>query len=95
MKVGDFNGDGKADIAVLPVAWGAWATFTIHYGTGNGFQAAVLARLSDQTYMSFWVGGNYDQANIDLGRVMLGSVSAGVLRKARCPVLVVPRGAAQ
>jgi nucleotide-binding universal stress UspA family protein len=29
-----------------------------------------------------------------LGRVVLGSVSAGVLRKARCPVLVVPRGAA-
>ena len=28
-----------------------------------------------------------------LGRVVLGSVSAGVLRKARCPVLVVPRGA--
>jgi nucleotide-binding universal stress UspA family protein len=28
-----------------------------------------------------------------LGRVMLGSVSAGVMRKARCPVLIVPRGA--
>jgi nucleotide-binding universal stress UspA family protein len=25
--------------------------------------------------------------------VILGSVSSGVLRKARCPVLVVPRGA--
>ena len=24
---------------------------------------------------------------------MLGSVSAGILRKARCPLLVVPRGA--
>jgi nucleotide-binding universal stress UspA family protein len=28
-----------------------------------------------------------------LGGVMLGSVSAGVMRKARCPVLVIPRGA--
>jgi len=28
-----------------------------------------------------------------LGRVMLGSVAAGLLRKARSPVLVIPRGA--
>jgi nucleotide-binding universal stress UspA family protein len=27
-----------------------------------------------------------------LGRVVLGSVTAGVLRKAHCPVLIVPRG---
>ena len=28
-----------------------------------------------------------------IGSVMLGDASTGVLRKAQCPVLVVPRGA--
>jgi hypothetical protein len=27
-----------------------------------------------------------------IGSVMLGSVSTGVIRKARCPILVIPRG---
>ena len=55
----------------------------------DGYADDELARLSDE--VDLLVCGSRGLG--PLGRVMLGSVSAGVLRKARCPVLVVPRGA--
>jgi nucleotide-binding universal stress UspA family protein len=55
----------------------------------DGYADDELARLSDD--VDLLVCGS--RGHSPLGAVMLGSVSAGVLRKARCPVLVIPRGA--
>ena len=55
----------------------------------DGYADDELARLSEE--VDLLVCGSRGRGPI--GQVMLGSVSAGVLRKARCPVLVVPRGA--
>ena len=55
----------------------------------DGYADDELARLSEE--VDLLVCGSRGRGPI--GRVMLGSVAAGVLRKARCPVLVVPRGA--
>jgi nucleotide-binding universal stress UspA family protein len=55
----------------------------------DGYADDELARLSED--VDLLVCGSRGRG--PLGRVMLGSVSAGVLRKARCPVLVIPRGA--
>ena len=55
----------------------------------DGYADDELARLSRE--VDLLVCGSRGRG--PLGAVMLGSVSAGVLRKARCPVLVVPRGA--
>jgi nucleotide-binding universal stress UspA family protein len=55
----------------------------------DGYADDELARLSDE--VDLLICGSRGRGR--LGRVMLGSVSTGVLRKARCPVLVVPRGA--
>ena len=54
----------------------------------DGYADDELARLSAE--VDLLICGSRRRGR--LGRVMLGSVSAGVLRKARCPVLVVPRG---
>lgn len=54
-----------------------------------GYADDELARLSAE--VDLLVCGSRGRG--PLGRVALGSVSAGVMRKARCPVLVVPRGA--
>ena len=55
----------------------------------DGYADDELARLSEEVDLlvcgSRWGG--------PVGRVVLGSIAAGVLRKAHCPVLVVPRGA--
>ena len=56
----------------------------------DGYADDELARLSEE--VDLLVCGSRGRGPV--GRVMLGSVSAGVLRKARCPVLVIPRGAA-
>ena len=55
----------------------------------DGYADDELARLSEE--VDLLVCGSRGRGPI--GQVMLGSVAAGVLRKARCPVLVVPRGA--
>ena len=55
----------------------------------DGYADDELARLS--TEVDLLICGSRRRGT--LGRVMLGSVSAGVMRKARCPVLIVPRGA--
>jgi nucleotide-binding universal stress UspA family protein len=55
----------------------------------DGYADDELARLSDE--VDLVVCGS--RGHGPLGAVMLGSVSAGVLRKARAPVLVIPRGA--
>ena len=55
----------------------------------DGYADDELARLSAE--VDLLVCGS--RGHGPLGGVMLGSVSAGVLRKARSPVLVVPRGA--
>ena len=55
----------------------------------DGYADDELARLSDD--VDLLVCGS--RGHSPLGGVMLGSVSAGVLRKARSPVLVIPRGA--
>ena len=55
----------------------------------DGYADDELARLSRE--VDLLVCGS--RGHGPLGGVLLGSVSAGVLRKARCPVLVVPRGA--
>jgi nucleotide-binding universal stress UspA family protein len=54
----------------------------------DGYADDELARLSES--VDLLVCGSRGRGH--LGRVMLGSVSAGVLRKAHCPVLVIPRG---
>lgn len=55
----------------------------------DGYADDELARVSDE--VDLLVCGS--RGHSPLGGVMLGSVSAGVLRKARSPVLIVPRGA--
>jgi nucleotide-binding universal stress UspA family protein len=55
----------------------------------DGYADDELARLSDE--VDLVVCGSHSRGA--LGRVMLGSVSTGLVRKARCPVLIVPRGA--
>ena len=55
----------------------------------DGYADDELARLSEE--VDILVCGSRGRG--PLGRVLLGSVAAGVLRKARCPVLVIPRGA--
>jgi nucleotide-binding universal stress UspA family protein len=55
----------------------------------DGYADEELARLSHE--VDLLVCGS--RGHGPLSGVILGSVSAGVLRKARCPVLVVPRGA--
>ena len=55
----------------------------------DGYADDELARLSED--VDLLVCGS--RGHSPLGGVMLGSVSAGVLRKARSPVLVIPRGA--
>lgn len=55
----------------------------------DGYADDELARLSAE--VDLLICGSRRLGR--LGRVMIGSVSTGVLRKARCPVLVVPRGA--
>ena len=56
----------------------------------DGYADDELARLSEE--VDLLVCGSRGLGPV--GRVMLGSVAAGVLRKAHCPVLVIPRGAA-
>ena len=55
----------------------------------DGYADDELARLSDE--VDLLVCGSRGHGPI--GSVMVGSVSTGVLRKARCPILIVPRGA--
>lgn len=55
----------------------------------DGYADDELARLSHE--VDLLVCGSHSRGA--LGRVMLGSVSTGLVRKARCPVLIVPRGA--
>jgi nucleotide-binding universal stress UspA family protein len=55
----------------------------------DGYADDELARLSRE--VDLLVCGS--RGHGPLSGVVLGSVSTGVLRKARCPVLVVPRGA--
>ena len=55
----------------------------------DGYADDELARLS--TEVDLLICGSRRLGR--LGRVMVGSVSTGVLRKAHCPVLVIPRGA--
>jgi nucleotide-binding universal stress UspA family protein len=57
----------------------------------DGYADDELARLSSE--VDLLVCGS--QGHGPAGSVMLGSVSSGVLRKAQCPVLVVPRGTRQ
>jgi nucleotide-binding universal stress UspA family protein len=54
----------------------------------DGYADDELARLSGEVDLLICGSRGYGPVN----SVLLGSVSIGVLRKARCPVLVVPRG---
>ena len=54
----------------------------------DGYADDELARLSSEVDLLVCGSQSHGQA----GSVMLGCVSSGVLRKAVCPVLVVPRG---
>jgi nucleotide-binding universal stress UspA family protein len=67
----------------------AAATVEISGELVDGYADDELARLSRE--VDLLVCGS--RGHGPLSGVILGSVSAGVLRKARCPVLVVPRGA--
>jgi nucleotide-binding universal stress UspA family protein len=67
----------------------AAAPVEITGGVVDGYADDELARLSDE--VDVLVCGS--RGHGPLGRVMLGSVSTGVLRKAHCPVLIVPCGA--
>src|SRR3954451_6211599 len=55
----------------------------------DGYADDELARLSDE--VDLLICGSRGHGPI--GAAVLGSVSAGIMRKARCPVLVVPLGA--
>jgi nucleotide-binding universal stress UspA family protein len=55
----------------------------------DGYADDELARLSEE--VDLLVCGSRGQGRV--GAAVLGSVAAGLMRKARCPVLVVPRGA--
>ena len=55
----------------------------------DGYADDELARLSRE--VDLLICGSRGQGQI--GSVTLGNGSTGVMRKARCPVLVVPRGA--
>jgi nucleotide-binding universal stress UspA family protein len=55
----------------------------------DGYADDELGRLSSE--VDLLVCGSRGHGPV--GSVMLGGVSTGVVRKARCPVLVVPRGA--
>jgi nucleotide-binding universal stress UspA family protein len=55
----------------------------------DGYADDELARLSEE--VDLLICGSRGRSPV--GRVVLGSVAAGVLRKAHSPVLVIPRGA--
>jgi len=55
----------------------------------DGYADDELARLSGE--VDVLICGS--SGHRPVGSVMLGSVSAGILRKAHCPLLVIPRGA--
>lgn len=56
----------------------------------DGYADDELARLSGEVDLLICGSRGYGPVN----SVLLGSISTGVLRKARCPVLIVPRGEA-
>ena len=55
----------------------------------DGYADDELARLSSE--VDLLICGS--SGHRPVGSVMLGSVPAGILRKACCPLLVIPRGA--
>ena len=68
---------------------GLTATVEVSSRVVDGYADDELARFS--ATVDLLVCGSRGRG--PLGSVMLGSVSAGVMRKASCPVLIVPRGA--
>jgi len=71
--------------AVLDVA----APVALSAKVVDGYADDELARLSED--VDLLVCGSRGHGS--LGSVLVGSLSTGLMRKARCPVLVVPRGA--
>jgi nucleotide-binding universal stress UspA family protein len=65
------------------------ATVEISAEVADGYADDELAQLSDEVDLLVCGSRGHGPA----GSVMLGCVSTGVLRKARCPVLLIPRGA--
>lgn len=64
VSLGDFNGDGKTDIAVNN-SWGSSAPMSIYLSTGNGFGPAIAGP-------SVWVYGTISAGKVDLSRVKFG-----------------------
>jgi nucleotide-binding universal stress UspA family protein len=79
----------RLELAVRGAVSGVFAPLTVSGRVVDGYADDELARLSGE--VDLLVCGSRGHGPI--GSVMLGSVSAGVLRKARCPLLIVPRGA--
>jgi nucleotide-binding universal stress UspA family protein len=88
---GEFEETAREDLTcrVSRALDDAAGSVTISGDVVDGYADDELARLSQE--VDLLVCGS--RGHGPLGSVMLGNVSTGLLRKARCPVLVVPRGA--
>lgn len=64
---------------------------TVHARLVQGYTVDTILSEAERLGVGLIVVGAHHRG--PLGRALLGSVSAGVLRKAKCPVLVVPKAA--
>lgn len=69
---------------------GAGAGVRIEFEIGDGSTAAEILRRAEELPADLLVMGTHGRSGFE--RLMLGSVTEKVLRKAACPMLTVPRG---
>jgi nucleotide-binding universal stress UspA family protein len=90
-RTGVLESTARAELAsrILRAAEGAAAPLAIAGEVVDGYADDELAQLSREVDLLIcgWSGHR------SVAGVMAGGVSAGILRKARCPLLVLPRGA--
>jgi nucleotide-binding universal stress UspA family protein len=80
----------RAAAALLESSAAAAGVDDVDYRVVDGFAAERLAEVADEERAAFVVVGSRGRGAFK--SALLGSVSAGVIAVAPCPVLVVPHG---